>query len=321
MNYYFVLLFSFVSLFSFACDICGNYMGISMHDSKSQLAIMHRYRVLNGYVNYQQKSSFIVPGAYKTAHDPQFHNNIDSNYISRSYQSKDFESFKVFELRARINLGKRFQLNAFIPIVQNKTKYNGIKNSTQGVSDLSFALAYHAFEKNTGSQTHRMSFAAGIKLPTGRSDLKNEGGTRVFLLNQPGTGSWDPFFYINHFSKFKYVGLNFNSLYKICGTNQFGERCGHAAVQSLNLFAQLNAKTIYFFPGVSGTYEYCKGMYMYEKLMEGSNTNVLLAGPSIDINWKRVNFHSAYQFNCYERVASNELTNAGRWIIMLAYNF
>lgn len=313
--------FVFLYLPVISCDICGNYMGISMHDSKSQLAIMHRYRVLNGYVNYQQRSSFIVPGAYKTAHDPQYHSTTDSTSFTRTYQTKDFESFKVLELRGRFKLGKRFQLNAFVPVVQNKTKYNGVKNTVQGISDISLALAYHVFEKSADTRIDRTSLGAGIKLPTGRSDLKDENGLRFFLYNQPGTGSWDPIFYINHFSKFKYFGFNFNSLYKICGTNQYGERCGHSAVQSLNVFAQLNTKNIYFFPGFSSTYEYCKGLYVFEKLMNGSNTNVLLGGPSVDINYKRLNFHSAFQFNCYERVASNELTNAGRWIIMMAYNF
>lgn len=47
-----------MSLHSIACDICGNYMGITPYDNKNSISFLHRYRVFNGYRDYQSHSQF-----------------------------------------------------------------------------------------------------------------------------------------------------------------------------------------------------------------------------------------------------------------------
>ena len=51
-----------------ACDICGNYMGVTPYDNKSSISFLHRYRVFNGYRDYQSQSHFFPQYAYRVAH-------------------------------------------------------------------------------------------------------------------------------------------------------------------------------------------------------------------------------------------------------------
>jgi hypothetical protein len=49
--------------------------------------------------------------------------------------------------------------------------------------------------------------------------------------------------------------------------------------------------------------------------------NVLLLGPSVDLNYKNFVFNTSFQFNVYERVSSQSLSTAGRLVAAVTYNF
>jgi hypothetical protein len=69
---------------------------------------------------YDQKGTFFPAGAYKVMHGS--HDSILPTGFTRVYSSKDFESYKVYELRAKYFIHHRIELNAIIPINSNKSK-------------------------------------------------------------------------------------------------------------------------------------------------------------------------------------------------------
>ncbi|MBA2612128.1 MAG: hypothetical protein H0U95_09160 [Bacteroidetes bacterium] len=107
MKFLKIIVFVIFSSRTVACDLCGSFMGITPYDHQSQLTLLHRYRVFNGYRNYQEASRFILPGAYKTMHDPSAIPG-DSATIINNHSSKDYESYKIIELRGKCFLHPRW---------------------------------------------------------------------------------------------------------------------------------------------------------------------------------------------------------------------
>jgi hypothetical protein len=320
MKQVFSIIFVLFYLKNFSCDICGNFMGITPYDNQSQICLLHRYRVFNGYRNYQVKSNFAVPGAYKIAHnDSSLNGNASSG--SQTHSSKDYESFKVFELRGKYFINSRCEINAIIPLQQIKTNYNDVKFQTTGLVDPSLFAGYHVIKRLNGyAVKQRLIVGVGIKFPLGKND-KQFNNYRLSLLNQNGTGSWDSFYYLNYIVSKNKFGLNSNTLFKLNGTNKFKEQVGNSINQILNVFIKLELKNIKFFPSVVANYEYTKGVYIFKKLQENTNMNALLLGPSLDVSYKNFVFNTSFQFNVYERVSSQSLSTAGRLVLALTYNF
>ena len=127
MKFFRILFLLIISLPVFACDLCGSFMGITPYDNQSQLTLLHRYRVFNGYRNYQQASRFLIPGAYKTMHDPSVISGDSATEI-QNHSSKDYETYKVIELRGKYFLHSRWEVNFILPFQQIKTKYDQSKN-------------------------------------------------------------------------------------------------------------------------------------------------------------------------------------------------
>jgi len=321
MNFFRVFFLLMLTLPAMACDLCGSFMGITPYDSRSQLMLLHRYRVFNGYRNYQQSSKFLIPGAYKTMHDPSLMRN-DSSILIQNHSSKDYETYKVIELRGKYFLHSRWEVNFILPVQQVKTKYDEDRNVNTGIADPSLFSGYHIIKRLNGYTTkQRMIIGAGIKLPVGIYDKKNTEDQRMQLLNQNGSGSLDHFYYINYMLSRNRWGINTNCIFKFNGTNKYQEQYASTYNQVFSLFAKFEVKEIEFYPSVFMNYEYCKGLYINNKLVKGTNVNVLLLGPALDISYKSFVLNTSFQFNVYERVSSQSLSNAGRFVIGLTYNF
>ncbi len=321
MKFFRIVFLLFFSIPVLACDLCGSYMGITPYDNQSQLTLLHRYRVFNGYRNYQQSSRFLIPGAYKTMHDPSIIAGDSATEI-KEHSSKDYETYKIIELRGKYFLHSRWEIDFILPVQQIKTKYNEDKNFNSGIADPSLFSGYHLIKRLNGYTTkQRMIIGTGVKLPMGISDKKNTEDQRMQLLNQNGTGSFDHFYYLNYMVSKKWWGINTNCIFKFNGTNKYKEHYANSYNQVLSLFAKLEIKELSLYPSVFMNYEYCKGLYVNKELEKGTNVNILLMGPSIDINYKSFVLNTSYQFNTYERVSSQSLSNAGRFVIGLTYNF
>lgn len=321
MKFLRITILLFFTCKTIACDLCGGFMGITPYDNQSQLMLLHRYRVFNGYRNYQETSRFLIPGAYKTMHDPSSVLG-DSGTVINNHSSKDYESYKIIELRGKYFLHPRLEINFILPVQQIKTKYNESKNTNSGLADPTFYSGYHLIKRLNGySIKQRMIIGAGIKLPVGIFDKQNTYYQRMNLLNQNGTGSFDHFYYLNYLLSKNWFGINTNCLFKVNGTNKFNERYANSYNQIITIFAKLEINKVKIFPAVFANYEYSKGLFIDKNLVNGTNINVLLLGPSVDLSYKSFVLNTSFQFNVYERVSSQSLANAGRFVIGLTYNF
>ena len=309
-----------MSLYVIGCDVCGNFMGITPYSNQNSISFLHRYRVFNGYRHYQNTSQFFPANAYRAMHGSP--NNTDSSKtITNTYSSKDFESYKVFELRAKYFVANRIEINAFIPVLNNKSKSNGVYQTNTGLGDISLNTAYHIIvPKPENKIKHKLLTGIGLKLPTGNYNVKRNNVRLDFDL-QTGTGTFDGFIYANYVIMAKRLGFNINANYKINGTNKFEEKVNNSTTNFASVFYKFNIKNIILYPSVQANYEFTKGLEINHKLDYVSGVNSLMLGPGLDLYYKRISINTLWQFSAYEEIYPNELQLAGRIVLGLNYNF
>lgn len=302
-----------------ACDICGGFMGVTPYDNQSSIAFMHRYRCYNGYRLYHQASHIFPAGAYKTMHGGS---GADGQPIVKTYSSKDYESYKVYELRAKYFIHSRVELNLFLPLNQNKSKTDSIVTEHIGLGDPSFFVGYHLIRPNPDKKIRqRLISGLGIKMPLGNYYAHDQFSNRIPLLLQPGTGSWDAFTYLNYIMSYRQFGLNVNIYYKYNGQNTFRERIANSTTEFLSLFYRQKWGDFVIMPSVQCFYEYTKGLYIKKVHQSGTEMNNLMIGPGIDLFYKNISLSCSFQFNAWEKVADDDLRSAGRMVLGLSYNF
>lgn len=313
LAFLFLLLFTKAS----ACDVCGCFMGIVPYDNQSSISFVHRYRVFNGYRNYQKTSYFFPQGAYKTTHGGH-----DTSVVNKNYTSKDYESFKVFELRAKYFLHKRIELNAFAAILNNKSKEDTVIINHTGIGDPTFFIGYHVLQpKPDKNFRQRLIIGGGIKLPSGNFYVRDKNNKRLPFLMQPGTGSVDYFGYVTYVVGYKKIGLSTSVNCKINGTNFYKERVGNSITNFASFFYKINTKNWSFIPSVNSYYEYTKGLLVFEKLIPNTSMNELMCGLGLDVFYKNMGINIGAQRTLYQHQEGDNLKSVGRLYASLTYNF
>lgn len=314
-----VIILSFVVFANsvFACDMCGCFLGIVPYDNQSSISFLHRYRAFNGYRNYQHHSKMFASGAYKTMHGSEPHDSV-----ARNYSSADYESYKVYELRAKFYFHKRWEINAIAGISNNKSKEDSVIVNHTGFNDPSFYVAYHliqpSLEKNW---KHRLILAGGVKIPSGNYYARNSEGARLPFLMQPGTGSVDYFAFVNYVVGIKNFGLSTTNNFKVNGTNYYKERVGNSYTNFTNFFYKIPIKKVVLIPSVNSYYEFTKGLYVNNQLTKATSMNELMLGIGTDCFYKNIGLNLAFQRTIYQQVQQGNLKSAGRLVIGLTYNF
>ena len=312
------LLFTFNSV---ACDICGSYMGITPYDNKNSISFLHRYRVFNGYRSYQTHSQFFPKAAYRTLHGGDEASDSLQN-INRNHSSRDFESYKIFELRLKYFILKRLELNIFIPILNNKSKSDNDYISNTGFGDISLNSGFHlVIPKADVRIRHKLIIGAGIKLPTGNFYAHDSNSNRLPFEMQAGTGSTDGFAYINYVCMTKKMGVNLNFNYKANGKNIFQEKLCNSHNEFVSVFYKLQYKNGLFYPSVQANYEFTNGLSVKRTLQNNTEVNSLLLGPGIDFYYKKFSVNTSWQFTVAEKINDGNLKSAGRISVGINYSF
>jgi hypothetical protein len=94
--------------------------------------------------------------------------------------------------------------------------------SIAGLGDLNFLAKYRLTDGETGG----FALIAGIKVPTGSTELRDGNGERLETEHQPGTGSWDPIFGASAATTFGPVQLTASALYQLSGKGAQHTRLG-----------------------------------------------------------------------------------------------
>ena len=97
-----------------------------------------------------------------------------------------------------------FDLTILVPIVTNHFQMLGTATvGGTGIGDAMALVKYRFYRRDSPRGTTQASLTGGLKVPTGRTDLRSSSGTLLPASLQPGSGSTDLFFAAN----WTYTGL------------------------------------------------------------------------------------------------------------------
>ncbi len=310
-----ILLLFFASINANACDICGCFMGLTPYDNQSNFGILYRYRSFNGYTGqrhriFPQNSSFFMPKDNQSAPITSHNNN-----------PADYEVYRTMEVRGRYFIHQRIELNAILPYNSNSERYNGNLSSISGIGDANLYAGYHLIRKlDQSAINQRLIVGAGLKLPTGKNNIRNTAGIRYSALMQPGTGSTDGFIYANYLLGFKKFGFSVNTSYKMNGENSAAEGISNSITSYLNLFyTQKISKNWQVMPSAQFFYEKSAGE-TYRGIKTGEHEmNNIMGGIGADLYYKNIAINMGLQSNLYQ-IKTDHPQSSGKIYLGITYN-
>jgi len=225
------------------------------------------------------------------------------NSSNQAYSSKDFESYKIFELRFKYFVFKRLELNVFVPLIDNKSKTNDVYVHHTGIGDVSFNAGFHFITpKGDKRVRHKLIGGLGIKLPTGNFYAHDNSSNRLPFEMQPGTGSVDGFCYLNYVLMTKNVGVSTSLNFKVNGKNIYKEKLDNSHNEFISVFYKVAIKNVMLYPSVQANYEFTNGLKINNQLQNGTNVNSLLLGPGLDFYYKSFSINTSWQFTVFEKL-------------------
>jgi hypothetical protein len=313
--------FSFFQI-SFACDICGCFMGITPYDNQSSFGLYHRYRSFSAYEG--QTPTFFPKTTLNPSLNPQplpIHKH-GAGHGTETFPDTDFETFSTLELRGKYFIHNRIEINGILPYNMNRLRTGDSLYKLNAIGDINLFAGFHLIKPDEYKKIQqRLILGAGIKLATGHYYIGWDEYNRQPLLNQPGTGSNDIMFYTNYVFGFKKWGLSTNLSYKINGKNYFNEKIDNSFTNYTNIFYKFKKGDFIFIPSAQIYYEYTNGLMIENVLQEGTKMNQLMLGPGFDFFYKNIGFNSNFQFTLYEDLYEGNVQSVCRFMFGISFNF
>lgn len=287
-----------------ACDVCGcslggSYFGILPQFNKNFVGLRWSQARFHAYMNHQ--SDYLKP---ETSND----------------------TYQKLELWGRYYVNKRIQLFAFIPYSFNSMKGTEQVVSSHGLGDITLIgnyLLLNTGEDKTKKFKHTWMAGAGLKLPTGDSNLEDKG----VLVNpnfQLGTGSLDFLLSTVYTLRYQKAGLSVESGYKINTRNRNDYVFGNQFHASSQIFYWQNAGLFAFLPN-AGVYFEQAAKHRDGTILQantGGSSVQLTAGLETYVKGFTVGFtykHPVNQHYNSDNIA--DITAKDSWSLSLTYNF
>ena len=274
---------------SYACEICGCGVG-------------------NFYVGLlpQFKNKFIGVRYHYT----QYHSVMasDATQFSRDY-------FKTAEIWGGINLGKKWQVLAFIPYNFNKQVSDDGSSNSNGLGDISLLANYKLFSsfnlKKNKNFEQALWIGAGAKLATGRfdADIADPASvTPVDVNTQMGSGSNDFLLNTMYNVKWNKFGINTVATYKINTNNTSLYQFGNKGVFNTTAFYNIDKKDFIISPNVGLLYEVTNHNKHQGKAVENTNNHALMATTGLQIRYDRISIGVNFQMPIQQDFSDGQTT-------------
>lgn len=291
-----ILFFTFTGLF--ACDICGcsapGYFFGPFPQFKSHFyGVRYYFRSFNSEVK-DDASQF----------------------------SKDF--YQTAEIWGGLNVGKKWQLMAFVPYNFNKQKSDDGTNSMNGIGDITLMANYKILNnsrqlKNGKNIRQQLMFGAGIKIPTGKFSADPD-DIIAGANNQPGSGSVDVLLNSMYTLQINTWGVNGTLNYKINNSaDQF--RFGNTLNANLFAFKNITAKSLIISPNVGLMYENLQANQLENLKVADTGGNALLGAAGVEINMSKVTLGVNVQLPIDQNLSDGQTKIQSRGIAHVTFAF
>jgi len=252
---------------TYACDICGCgggnfYMGL-LPNFKSRF-IGLRYHYVQFYTRLAS----------------------DATQFSHNY-------YNTIELWGGWNIGKKWQVLAFVPYYYNKQADDDGVSYKSGLGDITLLLNYQllhtrSMNKHNKSVEQILWFGGGVKLPTGTFKVDpNDSTTTLADINaQIGTGSTDFLMNALYNVRIGFFGVNTSVNYKIGTTNSSNYKFGNKFTANSIAYYRFRTHGISITPNAGVMYEHTAVNLLNKETVQytGSYAVSALAGVEMTFN-------------------------------------
>jgi hypothetical protein len=287
-----------------ACDVCGcslggNYFGLLPSYNKHFIGIRWSQAKFHAFMNH------------------------DSEYFENEYSN---DTYRKMEMWGRWRINDRWQLFAFVPYSYNDMNGSHQRVSTKGLSDISVVITYKMFASSDSSSSdwkHMMTVGGGAKIPTGKFDLEDQGK----LVNpnfQLGTGSVDFLLNAVYTLRYRRVGINIESAYKVNTKNQHDYRFGNQFNVSTQLFYMHTFGKISVLPNAGLYLEHARKHHQGNAEITNTGGRATFFSSGVETYFSNFSLGVNYKKPIKQRYNSDDvadITAKARWSVTMTYSF
>ena len=286
-KYIILIAITLTSISSFACEICGCgvgnfYMGVLPHFKKGFIGVRYHY------TNY--------------------HTVMADDATQYSY-----DYFKSTELWGGVNIGKKWQLLAFIPYNFNKQVGDDGTTKSDGLGDITLLANYKLLKdiklgKNKSFE-QTLFIGGGFKLPTGKfnADVSDPMMVAASTVNtQIGSGSFDFLLNTMYNVKWNKFGVNTSATYKINTTNSSTVKYGNKSIVNATAFYNIGSNDLVVSPNAGLLYENLASNINSGKTIASTSGQAFLATAGVQLKFNKFSVGANFNIPLIQNYSDNQ---------------
>jgi hypothetical protein len=292
-----IVLFAFLLSFqTYACEICGCGLG------NYYIGILPRFNNRFVGLRYQFNS---------------FHTRLNDDPTEFS---RDF--YQTVELWSGWNIGKKWQVLAFVPLNFNhQVSDEGVVNKS-GLGDIAILANYKVLDITSTKLSQLLSIGGGIKLPSGKFDIDQNDPDLASIANtQIGSGSTDFLLDAMYSLRANKVGLVTTASYKINTANKDDYKFGNKLSVNSFVYYATRISTVGFSPNAGLLLEHSGAAKLQESKIDLTGGSSLLGSLGAEISFTKMSIGFNLQFPIAQNFAEDQTKERVKGMAHVSFAF
>ncbi len=293
---------SFLSVATYACDICGCGAG-------------------NSYIG-------ILPDFYKHIYGIRYRHNSLYTHIgvggANTYLTTR-ENYNNMELWGGWKLGEKLRVMLTLPYSFNEKINQGSSKNKNGLGDISVAGYYQLLNNKKAvlknkSLSQTLWIGGGVKIASGEYNPADKSGINQNAnLFQLGTGSTDFSLAAMYDVKLQNTGMNISASYKINTTNKYDYTYGNKLSLTTQFYQKIKIGNIALAPNAGLQFESGKKDTDNHFKVDLSGGNVLMGTIGLETSFKTIAIGANWQTPFSQNMAGGFVKANNRMMVHVAF--